>query len=416
MATPTLHTQVVGSAVTSVSFANATDVAAGDLLVVVWGSTVKAAGAITATATANSGAQTVATLTADLNADDGSRQIYVFSGIVTATPSTAVTITLTGAATSGTRRLFVQSVAPGTGQRWSSTRPSRSGSATGTAGGNPWTIPWGTAGASSQPEYALAITQFSSTQTPTIDPGDGTARTPTYPGVSAVFHILTIGYNGSTLQNATNASISQGSASSHAAGLVLYVTADPTQARGNAAAKGSATFKIIRKASGRGNAAAKAIGPGIKYTGVRTASGRANAAAKGSAIPKPKTASGRANNAATAWGEDPVIIHGAGGRANAAAKGTGRGAHGSKSSGRGNAAAKATAVGKHIIPIVASGRANAAAKATGHMYAPYHPAFLADFTNTLILDDGASSTVITDVGITITHVADDGHTTTLESQ
>ena len=157
-------------------------------------------------------------------------------------------------------------------------------------------------------------------------------------------------------------------------------------------------------------------GAGQKTIGLRTASGRANAAAKASAIPHPKTASGRANAAAAAYMQDPYVIHTASGRANSAAKGTGHGTHGNKSSGRGNAAATATAVGNHIIPITASGRANAAARASAHMYAPYHPAFLADFTNTLILDDGASSTVITDVGITITHVADDGHTTTLESQ
>lgn len=417
MATPTLHTQVVGTNVTSVSFTNTTDVSVGDLLIVVWGASAHASTAITATAT--SGATTVATLQQDAKVEDPSngpaRDLYVFSGIVTTAPTSAVTITLTNAPGTGTRRLFVQSVSPGAGQRWMPTRPDRSGTVTGTAGGNPWTIGWGANATSNKAKYAVAAVQFAATQNPTIDPGDGTARTPTYPGASALFQILTIGYGtGTTLSTATSASISAGAASSHAAVVALYLAG--IDSRANNASGASAKFSVTRRISARGNAAAKGTGAGQKTIGLRTASGRANAAAKASAIPHPKTASGRANAAAAAYMQDPYVIHTASGRANAAGRGAAHGLHGTNASGRANVAANAVGVGKHIVPITASGRANAAAKGTAHMFAPYHPTFLADFTNTLILANGSSSTVVADVGITITHVADDGHTTTLESQ
>lgn len=360
MATPSLHTQVVGTQTSTVTFTNTTDVAAGDLLIVVWGSTVKAAGAITATATANSGAQTVATLTADSNIDDGTKQIYVFSGVVTASPTTAVTITLTGAPTTGTRRLFVQSVNPGTGQRWSTNRFQRSGTATGTTGTTSWTLGWGSAGASSQPEYGFAAIQWAATQNPTIDLGDGSATSSTYPGSSSVlFHIKTAGYGTNTLQSVSNVTVSTGGNSSHVAQAALYVVSDPAQARGNSAAKGSARYTLIHTAQARGKSAAKGTGAGYKYATTKTSSARGNSASKGTATPHPKTASGVARTAATGSTTWWTHVAPSSGRGKNAAKGTARWLKRSVSSGRGNAASKAS--GTFKITRIATGPGRSAA-------------------------------------------------------
>lgn len=45
---------------------------------------------------------------------------------------------------------------------------------------------------------------------------------------------------------------------------------------------------------------------------------------------------------------------------------------------------------------------------------PYSPTFLTDLTITLILDSGKSRSLLTVTGTSLTSIANDGHTTTLE--
>lgn len=450
MATPALRTQAYGQAVTSVAYATSTDVVIGDLLIVVYGSTNATTG-ITAAATANSGAQTVATLTLDKTISDGTRDLYVWSGIVTVVPTTLVTVTLTGAPTTGTRRLLVQSINPGTSQRWTATRLDRSATLTGTTGTSSWTIPWGTAGTSTQPQYSINA-EVGNSLAPTCDPGDGTARTP-YPGTSNNFQCLGFGWSTNTLQSVSNATWSLGGGNNKVAASLLYAVGDPVQGRGKSASKATGKFSVIKTASARGKNASKGSAPGYVYTSAKTASARGNNASKATLKIPPKTASGRGKSAADSYASaqhtattsgrgkaaskataGPLIIRPTPARGNAASKATGKYTVTRRISARGNSATKATSnytlvhrisargnsaaagMAKYffaIAPWTASGRGKNATSGKGKGHVLYEPPVLSDFTSTLIADIGTTSTVATNIGTTFTYILNDGASSTI---
>lgn len=353
MATPALRARTEGTSVTTLSLNNTTSPAdkakAGDLILVIWSATATSTSITTppiVLALTNTAGTTAATMTLDRQISDGTRDLYVWSGRLDniGSGNGGVTATLTGAPSTGTRRLVIIALDPGSGQRWATTPLVRSGSSTSTTGSNPWSIPWSANATSSNPEVALQAVTFASTQNPTFDIQDGAGSvTPTYPGASATFHYRISTYSGGTLVSTGSPTVSTGVTAGKASAVALYAVADPSQARGNNASKATAKFSVIRKASGRANSAAKGTGRGGVYVTTKTAEGRARAAAKATARPKPKTAGGIARTAA-----DAATISW-----NRVAPSSARGRNASKATGTGRVYRRAT------------GPARAAAKATG---------------------------------------------------
>lgn len=436
---PALRTQAYAVAATTVSFATSTDVKVGDLLTVVYASTVATAWSITATATANSGTQTVAILRLDKTRSDETRDIYIWSGIVTEIPTTLVTVALDGAPTSGLRRLLAQSINPGTLQRWDNTRLDRSSAYDGTTGASAWDMPWGANGTSTQPQWSICAS-IGDANLRTCNPGDGTARTP-FPSASDNFKSLGFGWSTNTLTSAANAVWSLGGSQPKVAVSALYAVAPPSQARGKTVGKGTGRFTVIKTASGRGKSAGKSVGRGYIYTGIFTTSARGKTLAKATGAVRPKTASGRGRSitdshaasthktvssargkaAAKAIG-GPIVIRPSSARGKIAAAAKGRFTVIRRISSRGKTAAKATGLFTLLRP--ANGRGKTAAKATGQFTiiktasGRGNTAGAATGVFTLIktgTDTGTAASTIPVDGHTLTVVTDDSTATLIEA-
>lgn len=368
-------TTVTGTNPTSATVTiGAGDTVIGDLIVVMWTASAAIGSALSVPTCS------YATFVQDATADDGTRNAYVWSGIVTSSPGgAAVTITLTLPTNSGTRRLMAFTVNPGTGQHWDSARKVRTITGTGTAGGNPWTASWSASTSVANPEFPV-MAYVSAASTQTLDWGDGNgAVSDSYPNASAAAHVwalsnsITSGYSTNTLASTSTVSFGSQAASSKAYAGVLYAVADPIQGRGKTAGKGTGRFTIIRPSSARGKNASKGTGLGTVYTGVRTAEGRGNTASKATGAVRPKTATGVGRTAADSYTDSWTHTALAQARGKNASKATAGFLKRSVRSGRGNTASSGAAtftitrVATGSGPTASTGRANyqATHRATG---------------------------------------------------